>query len=127
MKQNLLRRQQWLIEQGLMQREGESLVFRQNLLATLRRRELNRVGAALEAKLGLHFAGAGDGRAVEGRYRNSVELVSGRFAIIARAREFNLVPWRPELERLRDRDIAITTDGESISIGRQRTRGLQIG
>ncbi len=127
LKQNLLRRQQWLIEQGLMQRDGESLVFRQNLLATLRRRELNRVAAALETKLGLHFAGAGEGTPVEGRYRHGVDLVSGRFAIIARAREFNLVPWRPELERMRGRDIVITTDGESITIGRQRNRGLEIG
>ncbi|MEA3197674.1 MAG: hypothetical protein QOF32_1726, partial [Gammaproteobacteria bacterium] len=47
----LARRQQWLIDQELMQRDGADIVYRKNLLDVLRQRELRRVGARLSSEL----------------------------------------------------------------------------
>lgn len=57
-----------------------------------------------------------------GIYRRSVELASGRFAVIEKSREFTLVPWRPVLERSLGKQVAGIARGETISwaLGRQR-------
>ena len=44
------RRRQWLIEQELARREQDQIIYRANMLALLRRRELARVGAQLSAR-----------------------------------------------------------------------------
>jgi Protein of unknown function (DUF3363) len=53
-------------------------------------------------------------------------LNSGRFALIERARDFSLVPWRPVLERAKGQAVAGVVGGEGISwsIGQQRGLGL---
>jgi len=51
------------------------------------------------AELGLSYVETKSGERVEGVYRQRVDLASGRFAVIEKAREFTLVPWRPVLER----------------------------
>ncbi|MBL8699447.1 MAG: DUF3363 domain-containing protein [Alphaproteobacteria bacterium] len=118
----LAQRQQWLVEQGLAERREDGVVYRRNLLAVLRRRELSRSAAALSSELGLDFAEAGAGRRIEGSYRRRVDLVSGRFAVIAGQREFTLVPWRPELERHRDRAIGGRMVGDDFALDRGRER-----
>ncbi|MBM3526308.1 MAG: DUF3363 domain-containing protein, partial [Alphaproteobacteria bacterium] len=94
----LRQRQQWLIEQGLAERRGDQVLVRRDLVGVLRRRELARVAATLSKELGLDYADPRAGDRVEGVYRRRVDLVSGRYAVIAATREFALVPWRPDLE-----------------------------
>jgi Protein of unknown function (DUF3363) len=55
-------------------------------------------------------------------------LNSGRFALIERARDFSLVPWRPALERAKGQAITGVVGGEGISwsIGQKRGLGLQV-
>ncbi|WP_299440034.1 DUF3363 domain-containing protein [uncultured Rhodospira sp.] len=69
--------------------------------------------------LGLPYAQASPGERVEGTYRRAVDLASGRMAVIEKARDFTLVPWRPVLDRHLGRSVL---RGETISwtIGRQR-------
>ncbi len=124
----LVRRQQWLIEQGLAERDQDQIVYRANLLNVLRRRELNRVGGQLSKKLGLAYAEIRPGERIEGVYRHHVDLASGRFALIEKSREFTLVPWRPVLERSIGKPVIGIPRGETISwtIGRQRS-GPSIG
>ena len=119
----LARRQQWLIEQGLAERDQDGIVYRANLLAVLRRRELSRVGDQLSDELGLAYAEAKPGARVEGVYKRSVDLASGRYALIEKSREFTLVPWRPVLERSRGRAVSGLVRGDTISwtLGRQRS------
>ncbi len=119
----LIRRQQWLIDQGLAEREHDRIVYRANLLAILRRRELARVGDQLSHELGLAYAEAKPGARVEGAYRRSVDLASGRYALIEKSREFTLVPWRPVLERSRGRAVSGLVRGDTISwtLGRERS------
>ncbi|MBV9510951.1 MAG: relaxase/mobilization nuclease and DUF3363 domain-containing protein [Caulobacteraceae bacterium] len=115
-------RRQWLIAEGLAREEQDRIVYRANLLATLRRRELARVGGQLSEELGLGYVETRPGDRVEGVYRRPVELASGRYALIEKSREFTLVPWRPVLERHLGREVAGVARGETINwtIGRGR-------
>ena len=125
-RQAMGRRQQWLIEQGLMQREAGMLVFRANLLATLAKREIAAKGQELAAKRGTSFHMPEDGERITGRYKGAVELVSGKYALIERSRDFTLVPWRPVIERELGRTISgiVRGDGISWEIGRSRGPGI---
>lgn len=63
------------------------------------------------------------GETVKGVYRRHIDLASGRFAVIEKARDFTLVPWRPVLERHLGREVFGIVRGDRISwtIGRQRS------
>ncbi|MBV9510551.1 MAG: relaxase/mobilization nuclease and DUF3363 domain-containing protein [Caulobacteraceae bacterium] len=115
-------RRQWLIAEGLAREEQDRVVYRANLLASLRRRELARVGGQLSHELGLDYVEMRSGDRVEGLYRRPVELASGRFALIEKSREFTLVPWRPVLDRHLGREVAGIARGDAINwtIGRGR-------
>jgi hypothetical protein len=118
-----VQRRQWLIEQGLASEEQGKVVYRANLLRTLRERELQSVGGRLAEQIGRPYVFQSAGRRVEGVYRRRLDLISGRFAMIENAREFTLVPWRPVLERNLGRHVAgvaKSDGGISWTLGRQR-------
>ncbi len=119
----LVQRRQWLIEQELAREEQDRIVYRANMLGLLRRRELTRVTEQLSEELGLPYAETRSGDRIEGVYRRSVNLASGRFALIEKSREFTLVPWRPVLEHNLGKPVAGISRGETVSwaIGRQRS------
>ncbi len=121
-KDALTQRRQWLIEQELAKDENGRTIYRADLLNVLRRRELNRAAAQLSSEIGLAYAETKSGDRVEGIYRRPVELVSGKFALIEKSREFTLVPWRPVLERSLGESVAGIARDRSISwtIGRDR-------
>ena len=117
------RRRQWLIASDLAAEHDGAVRYRQGLLAILQRRELLRVAGELSAQNGLTFAEPDPGARVDGVLRRSVDLVSGRFAVIEKSREFTLVPWRPMLERQIGKPVSgiMRSDGISWSIGRGRS------
>ncbi|SBV92701.1 conserved hypothetical protein [uncultured Alphaproteobacteria bacterium] len=116
------RRRQWLIAEGLAHEEQNRIVYRANMLATLRRRELTRVAGQLSEELGLAYVEARPGEPVEGTLRRSVQFASGKYALVENSREFTLVPWRPILERHVGKQVSgiMRDDGISWTIGRQR-------
>jgi hypothetical protein len=96
-------------------------------LATLRRRELDAVGAELAANTGLPYQSTEAGEQVAGIYRQRLMLASGRFAMIDNGLGFQLVPWSHEIEKKLGQHIAgIAKSGGGIewSLGRQRDLGL---
>ncbi|WP_168557913.1 relaxase/mobilization nuclease RlxS [Novosphingobium sp. SG720] len=117
------RRRQWLVAQGFAEEAGGGATFQNGMIAALQRRELLRVAGELSEELKMPFREAAEGARVEGVYRRSVELVSGRFALIERSRDFTLVPWRPVLERQVGKSVSglMRGDGISWSIGRSRS------
>jgi hypothetical protein len=119
----LVRRQQWLIEQELARQDQDKIVYRANLLALLQRRDLNRAASELSGELGLAYTELRPGGRIEGVYTRRVDLASGRFAVIEKAREFSLVPWRPILERRMGQAVSGIQRGEMISwsFGRKRS------
>jgi type IV secretory pathway VirD2 relaxase len=118
-----VRHRQWLIAEGLAREEQGRVIYRGDLLETLRRRELIRVAGQLSDELGLGYVETGKGDRVEGVYRRAIDLASGKFAVIEKSREFTLVPWRPVLERHLDQQVSgvMRSDGISWAIGRQRS------
>jgi type IV secretory pathway VirD2 relaxase len=121
-------RRQWLIEQGLASQQGEQVVYRRNLLRVLREREVRAVAGQLSGELGLRFVEAKPTQQIEGTFKRSLDLTSGKYALIERAREFTLVPWRPELEKYVARSVSgLMRESGSISWSLGRSRGPSIG
>ncbi len=115
------------IEQGDATRERNGRIFyRRNLLATLREREVAHVGAQMAEAKELPFRAAGDGESVKGKFTGTVQLSSGKFAIVEQSHEFTLVPWRPVIDRQLGREVAGIVQGGSVSwqLGRQKGLGL---
>jgi type IV secretory pathway VirD2 relaxase len=116
-----------LIEEGLARRQGQRLIFARDLLATLQRRELEDAAARLSTETGLAYHPAGEGERISGIYRERVTLASGRFAMIDDGLGFQLVPWRPALEKGLGREVrGVMAAGGRVEwdLGRKRGLGL---
>ncbi|UFS68198.1 DUF3363 domain-containing protein (plasmid) [Paracoccus denitrificans] len=121
-----------LAEEGLARREGQRIILQRNLLNTLRRRELDAVGAELAAETGLQQVKAQAGDYVSGTLRRQLTLTSGRFAMIEGigpdgGRGFRLVPWSREIDhKLGQHITGVAQPGGGIdwSLGRKRDLGL---
>ena len=123
----MVARREHLIEQGdaTRQRNGR-ILYRRNLLTVLQDREVGRVGAELSASRGLPFRHTRDGETVKGTFKATRQLASGKFALIEKAHEFTLVPWRPVMDRQLDREVYGQMRGGSVSwqFGRQKGLGI---
>ncbi|MET3711741.1 type IV secretory pathway VirD2 relaxase [Sphingomonas trueperi] len=126
-RQALALRRQWMIEEDLAWRDGDTVRFRANLLTELRRRELRQVADQLSKELRLGYA-EHRGGAIKGIYRKAVQVGSAKYAVIEKSREFTLVPWRPVLEKQIGRTVSGIDRGGAISwtFGRRRS-GPEIG
>jgi type IV secretory pathway VirD2 relaxase len=123
-RQALAWRRAWLVEQGLLEDAEPGRRLSQRALADLRRRELFRVGRGLERDLRRSFTAPEDGARIEGRYLRAEHSGLGKLAVIERARDFTLVPWREALERRRGQLVSGALRGGSISWDFARRRGL---
>ncbi len=115
------------IEHGDASRSRDGRVsYRSNLLATLREREVAHAGAEMAANKTLPFRLATDGETVSGRFTGTVQLSSGKFAVVEKSHEFTLVPWRPVIDRQLGREVMGVVQGGSVSwqLGRQRGIGI---
>ncbi len=105
----------FLVEQGLAERRGSHVFLARNLLSTLRDRELSEVGKAIQKETGLVHHHLRDGRRVDGVYRRSVQLASGRFAMLDDGVDFSLVPWRPVVEHRLGKQVSAIVSGSSVT------------
>ena len=94
--------------------------------AVLEKRALEKAAMKTASDTGRTYVPAVDGVSFEGTYERPVNLAQGRFALVTRAKEFTLIPWRAELERHRGRPMTVKTKGGGIewtigqNIGRTR-------
>ena len=126
-QQAMDRRREHLIWQGDAIRHADGRIFyRRNLLATLEQRDVARVGAALAASRSLPFRPTGEGETVQGVFKETVQLSSGKFALVENINEFTLVPWRPVIESRIGREVMGVVQGGSVSwqFGRKLGLGL---
>ncbi|MGE3872547.1 MAG: DUF3363 domain-containing protein [Parvibaculaceae bacterium] len=114
----LSRRRQWLISHGLGAKL-ENGVFRPvpSLLGKLRDQEIRQTGILLSKKLGLAFHELAEGEQISGRYRRSIDLASGRFAIVERTSEFSLVPWQAVGQEMMIKKRGIVGDSLGVTAG----------
>ena len=118
-------RAEHLVATGLARQQGQTIIMQRDLLATLRRRELDSIGAALSAETGLPYTQIGPSGVVSGTYRQKLTLSSGRFAMIDDGLGFQLVPWSPSLESHIGREVSgIARDSGGIDWSFARQRGL---
>lgn len=87
---------------------------------------MERVGRTMAAERGLTYAPSQPGEYVPGMLAGSINLASGRFAMIDDGLGFQLVPWQSVLEKQIGRHISgISRDGGvKGSLGRKRGLGL---
>ena len=108
-------RRQWLVSQALgTMTDGNEFRPVPEILNRLRQRDLSQAGIALSKELGLSHVEAIVGGRIDGTLARPVNLTSGKFAVIQMAKEFVLVPWQPQFEKLK---------GTSVS-GVVETRGI---
>ncbi len=120
------RREHHITQGDATRQQDGRIIYRRNLLANLREREVARVGAEMAGSKGLPFRSAADGETVSGKFTGTVQLSSGKFAVVEKSHEFTLVPWRPVIDRQLGRQVAgIVQDGSvSWQLGRHRGLGL---
>lgn len=117
----------FLAEQGLAERRGQRVVFARNLLTTLRDRELATVGKALQDQTGQTYRPLQDGQQASGVYRQSIQLASGRFAMLDDGMGFSLVPWRPVIEQRMGQRLSVVVRESSATWSFGRKYGLSMG
>ncbi|ESQ97723.1 type VI secretion protein [Stutzerimonas chloritidismutans AW-1] len=123
-RQAMQQRADFLVEQGLAERQGQRVILARNLLATLRGRELAQAARGIAAETGLEHRPMDDGQRMAGIYRRSVMLASGRYAVLDDGKGFSLVPWRPVIEQRLGQQITATVHGGGVSWEISRSRGV---
>ncbi|HEX2814615.1 MAG TPA: relaxase/mobilization nuclease RlxS [Sphingopyxis sp.] len=116
-------RRQWLVAEQLAEEQDGRTVYHRHMLAALQRRELLRVASQLSDEVGKPFAEAKPQEAIQGRLVRTVDMTSGRHALVERSRDFTLVPWRPVMERHIGKNVSgiMREGGISWTFGRQRS------
>jgi type IV secretory pathway VirD2 relaxase len=124
----LERRKDSLVDQGMATRTPEGGVRApRDLLSRLEQQEIARVGPEMAKARGLTFKPAETGNYVSGTFIGSVNLASGKFAMIEDGLGFSLVPWHPVLEKRLERYVAgIAMPDGDIDWTFGRTRGLSL-
>ncbi len=122
----LRKRSDFLIEQGLAERRGQRVILARNLLTTLREREIDATAKTIAAETGLTHRPVADGESVTGTYRRSVQLASGRFAMLDDGMEFRLVPWKPVIEQRLGQTLIAVARGSGVSWEFRRSRGPSV-
>jgi type IV secretory pathway VirD2 relaxase len=123
------RRRQWLVIQGLAS-VGPTNAFQPqpHMLDQLRQRDLRQATQILSKELGLANAQRGEGDRIDGTFSRSINLASGKYAVVEKSKEFTLVPWRPEMEQFRGRTLYGTAGSQGINwdwnAGRSRGIGI---
>jgi hypothetical protein len=93
----------------------------------LRQCDLDVAASRLSAETGLLHRPCSEGEHVAGAYRQRLVLASGRFAMIDDGTGFQLVPWRPALERHLGREVSgVATGGGRVTWSLERKIGLGI-
>lgn len=122
LRQAMQQRANFLVDQGLAERQGQHVILARNLLTTLRDRELAQAAREIAAKTGLEHRPVLEGLRVAGIYRRSIMFASGRYAVLDDGVGFSLVPWNPVIEqRLGQQIVARVRDGSvEWDVGRMR-------
>lgn len=120
------RREHHIAQGDATRQQNGRILYRRNLLAALRERELARVGAEMAGSKGLPFRAATDGETVSGKFTGTAHLSSGKFAIVEKSHEFTLVPWRPVMDRQLGREVMGMVLNGSVSwqLGRHKSLSL---
>ena len=102
-----------LVSEGLAVQSGQGVVLTSDLLATLRERDVTVAGESLAGLTGKRFHHLQEGDHTQGILRRSIQLSSGKFALIENEKSFSLAPWKPVIETHLGRQLSVTIRGSS--------------
>ncbi|WP_298330597.1 DUF3363 domain-containing protein, partial [Asticcacaulis sp.] len=121
-------REQWMMKQGLVRAEGDKVHYPPNLEQQMAARELKAEGQRLSQALGKTYVQMRPWVEYSGTLKDKVTLNGGQYAVVERAKDFALVPWRDVLERQRGKEITgLMHESRSIEWSFGRDRGIGIG
>jgi type IV secretory pathway VirD2 relaxase len=116
-----------LVSEGLARRQGQRVVFARDLLDTLREREVRGAAARITAETGKSWRPVQQGDPVAGVFTRRLDLASGRFAMLDDGLGFQLVPWKPSMERERGLGQRLAGDADELAnLQQRRARNLSI-
>ena len=110
------------MKQGVIAKDQHRLT--QDNLDALKSRDIEDAGAMVAKSLQKDYRPAPDKGRVEGIYREAIDRPSGRFAVIERAKDFTLVPWRDVLERNRGKSVSGLVRPDVLSWRLTKGRGI---
>ncbi|KQN07126.1 type VI secretion protein [Sphingobium sp. Leaf26] len=114
-----------LVELGVATRRGGRVILPSGMIASFRASELQDAATRIAQATGLAHQPCAPGEIVSGQYRERITLASGRFAMIDDGLGFQLVPWRPALDRqLGSQVLGTMSPGGRIDWSPGRSRGL---
>ncbi len=94
------------------------------ILATLNRRDMEAAAKSVAQKLGKEFTPAPRSGRISGKYVERLDRPGGRYAVIERAKDFSLVPWREVMDRNLGKQISGAVRGNRISWTLGKNRGI---
>lgn len=124
--QALKAREAFLVEHGFAERRGDKVAVPRNLLTTLRNREIHAAARSIASETGLAHRAVTDGASTTGVYRRSIQLASGRFALLDDGLGFSLVPWRPVIDKRLGQSITAVVRADHVVWHFGRERGPSI-
>ena len=117
----------FLVDKGFAERRDDQRIrIERSVMGALQDVELITASRAIERQTGLSYRPMHDGEHACGVYRRSVQLVSGRFAMLEGAKDFNLVPWRPVLEQRLGQQVSAKLRGQSVTWQFGRSNGIAL-
>jgi len=124
----IVRRRQWFIAQDFGACDAASIFRPQpRMLDHLRQRDLKQTSEVISKELGLVPTHVAEDERIVGTFSRSINIASGKYVVIQKAKEFTLVPWRPELEQSRGKLVSGTAGSKGINWDWNRARGRDFG
>ena len=117
-------RRAFLVSKGIL--ENEQVGINNTHLDELEKRDIRSAGEKLSAEIGKPFTEAPNDGRISGKYVKVIDRPSGRYALVERAKDFTLVPWRDVLEKRRGLEISGQIRNGQVSWQFAKNRGLDI-
>ena len=124
----LVAREEWLIGNGHARVEQPGTITpKPHMLRDLNHRGITVATERLSAELGMPHHSPVEGMRITGQHVGTIDLPMQRLAVIEGRHAFTLVPWRPELLKMRGKDIEFSVRDRTITMALARGRVQDLG
>jgi hypothetical protein len=119
----LIAREHWLIvnRHARVEQPG-TITPKPDMLRHLNHRGLKVAAEKLSAQMAMPHVSPFEGMRITGKHVGTIDVPMRRLAVIKGRQEFTLVRWRPELLKMRGKDIEISVQMESSGCGIRSAR-----
>ena len=97
------------------------------MITELNDRGLKVAAEKLSAQMAMPHVSPFEGMRITGKHVGTIDLPMQRLAVIKGRKEFTLVRWRPELLKMRGKDIDISVRDRTITMALARGRVRDLG